>query len=124
MNKLDWLLSAFLAITVSVVSVFLSSLIYLDIPIGSIVAATLIIFVTRYIRVQKKSFWQSSLVIIFWGLITFRAATPTAVGDLILIEDDLTYWYIGITGLAALISLVIPTRSVAAKSPDEALYPN
>ncbi|MBM3690453.1 MAG: hypothetical protein FJW76_00335 [Actinobacteria bacterium] len=124
MNKLDWPLSLSLALAVSAVSVLLSSLVYRDIPIGSIVAAALIILTTRYIRVKQKSFWQSTLVIIIWGLITYRAATPTAVGDLILIGDKLTYWYIGITGIAALMSLVLPTRSLAAESHDEASFPN
>jgi hypothetical protein len=50
-------------------------------------------------------------VVISWGFITFLAATRTSAGDLILISDDLTYWYFGIAGTAALFSLVFPGKS-------------
>ncbi|MFZ9283464.1 MAG: hypothetical protein ACO3DX_02745 [Candidatus Nanopelagicales bacterium] len=115
----SWISSTVIAVATSTIAVFLSSVVYQGIPAGSILAGILIIIATRYIRTTHNSFWQSTLVIICWGLITFRAATPTAMGDLILIEDDLTWWYVGITGVAAFVSLIIPTRASVAKSPDE-----
>lgn len=118
MRKLDWISSLAIALLVSAISVFLGSIQYQNLPIGSIFAGLMIFTATRYIRNTKQSFWQSSLVIVAWGLVTYRAATPTAMGDLILISDNLTWWYIGITGSAALISLIIPSRTVVAKSPD------
>lgn len=124
MNKVSWLNSAALATLVSVVAVFLSAIQYQEIPIGAVIGAVMIFIATRYIRNTKNSFWQSSLVIVIWGLITFRAATPTAMGDLILISDDLTWWYVGITGAAAFISLVIPTKRVVAQSHVEAEHQN
>jgi hypothetical protein len=123
MQITTWLSSAIIALLTSTIAVFLSSSVYGEIPVGSILAAGLIFFATRYLKKTRDSFWQSSLVIIFWGLITFRAATPTAMGDLILIEDQFTWWYVGLTGSAALISLIIPSKSVA-KSPDAAEFPN
>lgn len=124
MSKVSWLNSAAIATLVSVVAVFLSSTQYQAIPAGAIVGAVMIFIATRYIRNTRNSFWQSSLVIVIWGLITFRAATPTAMGDLILISDDLTWWYIGITGAAAFISLVIPTKRSVAQSHVEAELQN
>lgn len=124
MKNLNWLIAAVIAVLVATVSVFLSSVTYSDIPLGSIAAAVLIIAATRYIKVKHQSFWQSTLVIIFWGLITYRAATPTAMGDLVLMADEWTYWYLGITGVAALVSLILPTRSLVAKLPDEAPFQN
>jgi hypothetical protein len=120
MFKLSWLSSIAIAILVSIVAVFLSAIEYQDLPVGAAIGGVLIFFATRYIRNTRNSFWQSSLVIIAWGAITYRAANPTAMGDLILIADDLTWWYMGITGAAAFISLVIPAKRVAAKLPDEA----
>jgi len=120
MSKLSWLSSTVIAILVSVVAVFLSAIEYQDLPVGAAIGGVLIFIATRYIRNTRNSFWQSTLVIIAWGAITYRAANPTAMGDLILIADDLTWWYIGITGAAAFISLVIPAKRSAAISPDEA----
>jgi hypothetical protein len=120
MAKLSWLSSTVIAILVSVVAVFLSAIEYQDLPVGAAIGGVLIFIATRYIRNTRNSFWQSTLVIIAWGAITYRAANPTAMGDLILIADDLTWWYIGITGAAAFISLVIPAKRSAAISPDEA----
>ena len=117
----SWLSSIAISVLTTTVAVFLSSTAYGEIPVGSIVAAVLIVIATRYIKNKHRSFWQSTLVIIFWGLITFRAATPTAMGDLILIDDELTWWYVGLTGSAALISLVIPAK-LAAKSTDEVAF--
>lgn len=119
MKITGWLTSLAIALTTSAVAVFLSSVIVRQIPIGSIIAAVLIIIATRYLRNHRNSFWQSTLVIICWGLITFRAATPTSVGDLILIDDKWTWWYVGITGIAALISLVVPAKPKGAESLDE-----
>lgn len=118
MRITSWLTSLAIALTTATVAVFLSSVIVRQIPIGSIVAAVLIIIATRYLRKNRDSFWQSTLVIISWGLITFRAATPTSMGDLILIDDQWTWWYVGITGTAALISLVLPAKPKAAQSLD------
>jgi hypothetical protein len=120
MSKLSWLSSIVISILVSVVAVFLSAIEYQDLPVGAAIGGVLIFIATRYIRNTHNSFWQSTLVIIAWGAITYRAANPTAMGDLILIADDLTWWYIGITGAAAFISLVIPAKRSAAISPDEA----
>lgn len=123
MQITSWLSSAIIAVLTSTVAVFMNSLVYNDIPVGSAIAAVLIIAATRYLKNSRQSFWQSTLVIIFWGLITFRAATPTAMGDLILIDDQFTWWYVGLTGSAALISLVIPAKQ-AAKSPDVTAFQN
>lgn len=120
MIKLSWLSTAAIAVLVSVVAVFLSAVEYQDLPVGAAVGGVLIFTATRYLKKTRNSFWQSSLVIIAWGAITYRAANPTAMGDLILIADDLTWWYIGITGAAAFISLVIPANRAVAISPDEA----
>ncbi len=123
MQLTSWLSSAIIAVLTSTVAVFMSSLVYSDIPVGSAIAAVLIFVATRYLKNSRQSFWQSTLVIIFWGLITFRAATPTAMGDLILIDDQFTWWYVGLTGSAALISLVIPAKQ-AAKLPDATAFQN
>ncbi len=110
-SRFRWITPLLISLAVTLAGAFLSSWALGQIPVGAIVSGVAIFMATRFIRNTYASFGLSTLVVISWGFITFLAATRTSAGDLILISDDLTYWYFGIAGTAALFSLVLPSKS-------------